>query len=89
MHQTHLANLQLTKLVTNPSSSQQGYTLKLEPQSGRSLSPQQQNGITQTIRVQGVEQGKGNVVKMRWRASYSLAGQVVNEQGAIEGLGVA
>jgi hypothetical protein len=53
------------------------------------LSPQQQNGITQTIRVQGVEQGKGNIVKMRWRASYSLAGQVINEQGAIEGLGVA
>jgi hypothetical protein len=25
---------------------------------------------------------------LRWRASYSLAGQVVNEQGAIEGLGV-
>jgi hypothetical protein len=28
-------------------------------------------------------------VKLRWRASYSLAGKVVNEQGAIEGLGVA
>lgn len=67
----------------------QGYTLKLEPQSGRSLSPHQQNGITQTIRVQGVETGKGSAVKMRWRASYSLAGKVVNEQGAIEGLGVA
>jgi len=39
--------------------------------------------------VQGVQPGNGNVVKMRWRASYSLAGKVVNEQGAIEGLGVA
>ena len=76
-------------LVFSILTSKQGYTLKLEPQSGRSLSPQQQNGITQTIRVQGVEQGKGNSVKMRWRASYSLAGQVVNEQGALEGLGVA
>jgi len=28
-----------------------GYTLKLDPQSGRSLGPSQQNGITQTIRV--------------------------------------
>ncbi|KAM0717586.1 hypothetical protein Q7P37_007438 [Cladosporium fusiforme] len=66
-----------------------GYTLKLDPQSGRSLSPHQQNGITQSIRVQGVERGKGNAVKLRWRASYSLAGQAVNEQGAIEGLGMA
>lgn len=66
-----------------------GYTLKLDPQSGRSLAPQQQAGITQTIRVQGVERGSGGAVKLRWRASYSLAGKVVNEQGAIEGLGVA
>lgn len=67
----------------------QGYTLKLDPQSGRSLSPQQQNGITQSIRVQGVERGNGSAVKLRWRASYSVGGQVVNEQGAIDGLGVA
>jgi ADP-ribosylation factor-binding protein GGA len=74
--------------LTNAMETQ-GYTLKLDPQSGRSLGPSQQNGITQTIRVQGVERGAGKSVKLRWRASYSLAGQVVNEQGAIEGLGVA
>jgi ADP-ribosylation factor-binding protein GGA len=38
--------------------------------------------------VQGVAQGKGGEVKMRWRASYSVDGKPVNEQGAIEGLGV-
>jgi len=38
--------------------------------------------------VQGVEHGKGSEVKMRWRASYAVDGKSVNEQGAIEGLGV-
>ncbi|EME40332.1 hypothetical protein DOTSEDRAFT_74959 [Dothistroma septosporum NZE10] len=66
-----------------------GYTLKLEPQSGRSLSPKQQNGITQTIRLQGADRGKGNSIKMRWRASYTQAGSQQNEQGEINGLGVS
>ncbi|EMC99640.1 hypothetical protein BAUCODRAFT_63239 [Baudoinia panamericana UAMH 10762] len=65
-----------------------GYTLNLQPQSSRTLSPNQQNGITQTIRLQGVERGKGTGVKMRWRASYSLGGKAVNEQGELTGLGV-
>ncbi|KAJ8604571.1 hypothetical protein MRB53_041794 [Persea americana] len=33
-------------------------TLKLEPQSGRNLQPRQRNGITQVIRLLGVEPGK-------------------------------
>ena len=65
-----------------------GYTLHLQPQSSRTLAPNQQNGITQTIRLDGVERGKGTSVKMRWRASYSLDGEVRNEQGEIVGLGV-
>ncbi|KAK3708154.1 ARF-binding protein [Vermiconidia calcicola] len=65
-----------------------GYTLHLQPQSGRSLSPNQQNGITQTIRLQGVERGKGTAVKMRWRAGYGFQGGQKNEQGEISGLGV-
>lgn len=66
----------------------QGYTLKLEPQSGQNLKPQQVDGITQTIRLQGVEPGKGNNVKLRWRVSYSLAGQARNEQGELTSLGM-
>lgn len=66
----------------------QGYTLSLLPQSSRTLSPKQQNGITQTIRLQGVERGKGTSVKMRWRASYGVGGKQMNEQGEIVGLGV-
>ncbi|KAF2723455.1 VHS-domain-containing protein [Polychaeton citri CBS 116435] len=65
-----------------------GYTLKLEPQSSRSMGPKQQDGIVQTIRLQGVERGKGPSVKMRWRASFTVGGQVRNEQGEINGVGI-
>ncbi|KAI7012691.1 hypothetical protein KC366_g16365, partial [Hortaea werneckii] len=66
-----------------------GYTLALQPQSSRSLGPNQQNGITQSIRLQGCQRGQGTAVKMRWRASYTLNGQQQNEQGEIAGLGVS
>ncbi|KAI7308281.1 hypothetical protein KC315_g13408, partial [Hortaea werneckii] len=66
-----------------------GYTLALQPQSSRSLGPNQQNGITQSIRLQGCQRGQGSAVKMRWRASYTLNGQQQNEQGEIAGLGVS
>ncbi|KAK5173060.1 ARF-binding protein [Saxophila tyrrhenica] len=65
------------------------YTLHLLPQSSRSLSPGQKDGITQTIRLQGVERGKGGQVKMRWRASYVVGGESRNEQGELVGVGVA
>ncbi|KAK0305629.1 ARF-binding protein [Friedmanniomyces endolithicus] len=66
-----------------------GLTLNLQPQSGRSLAPNQSQGITQSIRLQGVERGKGGTVKLRWRAGYSIAGVgAMNEQGEIVGLGV-
>ncbi|KAK4549145.1 hypothetical protein LTR36_007602 [Oleoguttula mirabilis] len=65
------------------------YTLHLQPQSSRHLAPHQQSpGITQTIRLQGCERGKGTSVKMRWRATYVLGGRQVNEQGELVGLGV-
>lgn len=71
----------------------QGYTLHLQPQSSRNLAPKQRDGITQTIRLQGVERGKGSTIKMRWRASYSIvssgASDAKNESGEIVGLGVA
>ncbi|KAK8156438.1 ADP-ribosylation factor-binding protein-like protein GGA1 [Phyllosticta citrichinensis] len=66
-----------------------GYTLKLEPQSGRLLGPKQQNGVTQNVRLHGVERGKGAAVKMRWKASYTLGSEQKNEQGEIANLGVS
>ncbi|KAI9779626.1 MAG: hypothetical protein M1839_007291 [Geoglossum umbratile] len=67
-----------------------GISLKLEPQSGRSLFPNQKDGITQVIHVNGVERGKGGTVKMRWKLSYSVAqSEHREEQGEITALGIA
>ncbi|KAL1642788.1 ARF-binding protein [Diplodia intermedia] len=66
-----------------------GYTLKLQPQSGRLLQPHQQNGITQNIHLLGVQRGQGTAVKMRWRASYILGSERKEEQGEISSLGVS
>ncbi|KAI4848848.1 ADP-ribosylation factor-binding protein-like protein GGA1, partial [Aureobasidium sp. EXF-8845] len=64
------------------------FSLQLQPQSGRNLSPNQVDGIKQAIRLQGVASGKGNAVRMRWRASYSVAGQLREESGEVSNLGV-
>ncbi|KAF2835967.1 VHS-domain-containing protein [Patellaria atrata CBS 101060] len=66
-----------------------GYQLALNPQSSRSLTPNQANGITQSIKLHGVERGKGTGVKMRWKASYTVGGERKEEQGEIPGLGVS
>ncbi|KAF2086224.1 ADP-ribosylation factor-binding protein-like protein GGA1, partial [Saccharata proteae CBS 121410] len=65
-----------------------GYQLRLEPQSGRTLAPNQQQGITQHIMLHGVEKGKGGAVKMRWKASYVVGSERREEQGEIANLGV-
>lgn len=70
------------------TKSFQAFSLQLQPQSGRNLSPMQVDGIKQAIRLQGVTQGKGNAVRMRWRASYSVAGQPREESGEVSNLGV-
>lgn len=63
--------------------------LKLEPQSGRTLKPSQKDGISQVIRLLGVEQGKGTGVRMRWKASYVVEGQGRKEEmGDVNGLGI-
>ncbi|KAH0560038.1 hypothetical protein GP486_003440 [Trichoglossum hirsutum] len=67
-----------------------GISLRLEPQSGRFLAPNQKDGITQVIHVNGVERGKGSTVKMRWKLSYNVAqSELREEQGEITALGVA
>jgi ADP-ribosylation factor-binding protein GGA len=46
--------------------------------------------VKQIIQLNGVEQGKGDTVKLRWKASYKVAGvQPINEQGEIASLGIA
>ncbi|KAL8785719.1 MAG: hypothetical protein Q9213_003186 [Squamulea squamosa] len=65
------------------------YTLHLTPQSGRTLQPNEQNGITQPIEINGVPRGSGKNVKMRWKASYKVGGEMKMEQGEVASLGVS
>ncbi|KAH8819482.1 VHS domain-containing protein [Xylogone sp. PMI_703] len=75
--------------MTFQAAVTKGYTLKLQPQSGRNLSPMQKDGIKQTIYLNGVEEGKTDHVKLRWRISYLVGGTPINEQGEIPALGIA
>lgn len=61
----------------------------MEPQSGVSLSPNQKNGITQNIRLNGVQRGQGSNVKMRWKLAYYASGVRKDEMGEIPSLGVS
>ena len=67
---------------------EKSYSLQLRPQSGRSLGPNQRNGIQQEILLNGVPPGKGNSVKVRFKVSYQSNGQPVDEQGNVPALGI-
>jgi hypothetical protein len=64
-----------------------GYSLTMEPQSGRDLAPRQTGGIRQVIRVQ-VPAGEGAKVKMRWKVGYKVGGVGKEEMGEVSQLGV-
>ncbi|RKF76105.1 putative ADP-ribosylation factor-binding protein C25H2.16c [Golovinomyces cichoracearum] len=65
------------------------YNLKLQPQSGRLLQPNEHNGVTQVITLMGVEPGKCDAVRLRWKVSYRLGAKPVSEQGEVTTLGIA
>lgn len=67
----------------------QSYTLQLRPQSGRDIAPQQQAGVQQGMVLDGIESGKGNSVKIRFKASYKLGSEAREEQGMVPALGIA
>ncbi|CAG2000337.1 unnamed protein product [Fusarium graminearum] len=58
---------------------------KLKPQTGRDLTPQQSRGITQEVQIWHAGNRTQKVIsaKLRWRASYKLSEQAVNEMGEV------
>ncbi|CAI7676604.1 unnamed protein product [Penicillium palitans] len=68
---------------------EKSYTLQLRPQSGRDIAPQQQNGVQQEMLIDGIDVGKGNSVKIRFKVSYKLGGEAREEQGMVPPLGIA
>ncbi|KAL4881430.1 VHS domain-containing protein [Aspergillus karnatakaensis] len=67
---------------------EKAYTLHLRPQSGREIAPLQSNGIQQEMLIDGIDLGKGNSVKIRFRVSYKLNNKPKEEQGMVPALGI-
>ncbi|KAL2268472.1 hypothetical protein VTJ83DRAFT_3318 [Remersonia thermophila] len=68
-----------------------GYELQLKPQTGRALEPKQSRGVTQSMSVwhAGSRDSKVESVKLRWRVSYKVGGEVKQEMGLIPEFSVA
>jgi len=54
--------------------------LIMNPLSSRSLPPMAKDGITQISNVSGAAPGV-STIKIRWKVSYRLRGEVVGESG--------
>ncbi|KAI1188593.1 ADP-ribosylation factor-binding protein GGA2 [Nemania serpens] len=74
-----IANLHFQLAVTK------GYELKLQPQTGRILQPNQDNGVTQAIQVwhAGDATRKVDSARLRWRVSYTWGADTKTEMGDI------
>ncbi|KAL4934843.1 hypothetical protein BDV06DRAFT_208184 [Aspergillus oleicola] len=68
---------------------EKAYTLHLRPQSGRDVAPLQTNGVQQEMLIDGIDMGKGNAVKIRFRVSYRVGAETKEEQGMVPALGIA
>ncbi|KAL4921588.1 VHS domain-containing protein [Aspergillus aurantiobrunneus] len=68
---------------------EKAYTLHLRPQSGRDIAPLQTNGVQQEMLIDGIDVGKGNAVKIRFRVSYRTGNDSKEEQGMVPALGIA
>ncbi|KAF8475680.1 VHS domain-containing protein [Kalaharituber pfeilii] len=62
------------------------FQLKMEPQSSRILPVGHKDAVTQIIRVTGVVQGQGGMLKVKWKVSYKMGGRMYEEQGVVESL---
>jgi ADP-ribosylation factor-binding protein GGA len=71
------------------ADSSQGYTLQLKPQSGRDMAPNEAHGIQQEVVLNGVPNGMGDSVKMRFKVSYRVEQAPKEEQGPVPSLGIA
>ncbi|KKK22345.1 VHS domain protein [Aspergillus rambellii] len=68
---------------------EKAYTLHLRPQSGREIAPLQTNGVQQEMLIDGIDVGKGNSVKIRFKVAYQVGGKRTEEQGMVPPLGIA
>jgi ADP-ribosylation factor-binding protein GGA len=67
---------------------EKSYTLHLRPQSSREVPPQKKDAVQQEVLLSGVPIGSGGKAKMRFKVSYTVDGQPVEEQGNAPSLGI-
>lgn len=67
---------------------EKSYSLQLRPQSTRELPAYKKDAAQQEILLSGVPIGAGGKVKMRFKVSYTVDGQTVEEQGNAPSLGI-
>ena len=60
----------------------------MNPQSSRSLGPMVKDGINQISHVSGVPAGSATL-KIRWKASYRIRGEIVEESGGNDNVNVS
>ncbi|TGJ84443.1 hypothetical protein E0Z10_g4316 [Xylaria hypoxylon] len=68
-----------------------GFELKLQPQTGRTLQPNQNNGVTQVIQVwhAGDATRKVDSARLRWRVSYKWGAEAKAETGEVPEFSIA
>ncbi|KAI0425766.1 ADP-ribosylation factor-binding protein GGA2 [Xylaria sp. FL1042] len=81
----HIGDLHFQLAVTK------GYELKLQPQTGRELQPNQDNGVTQAIQIwhAGEPARKVESARLRWRVSYKWGAETKAEMGEIPEFSIA
>lgn len=63
----------------------------LQPQTGRSLTPKQSRGVSQSVQVFSATDKSAKVgsVKIRWRAAYKVGEEQKSEMGEIPEFSIA
>ena len=61
----------------------------MNPQSSRSLGPMVKDGITQVSQVSGPAMQGTRSLKVRWKVSYRVRGEIVEESGELGAVNVA
>ncbi|EZF29467.1 hypothetical protein H109_00593 [Trichophyton interdigitale MR816] len=68
---------------------EKAYSLQLRPQSGRDIAPYQKIGVQQQLQMDGVQPGKGNTVRLRYKVSYKVGQELNESDGLVPSLGIS
>ncbi|EFQ98475.1 ADP-ribosylation factor-binding protein GGA2 [Nannizzia gypsea CBS 118893] len=68
---------------------EKAYSLQLRPQSGRDIAPYQKIGVQQQLQMDGVQPGKGNSVRLRYKVSFKVGQELNESDGLVPSLGIS